>query len=45
MPTNLYDANRHWASRPPDERFVSVKQIEPEGHNTEISQIRYINRK
>jgi hypothetical protein len=45
MSTNLYDANRQSASRPSDERFVSVKQIEPEGHKTEISQIRRINRK
>jgi len=28
MPTNLYDAHRQWALRPPDERFPSLEAIQ-----------------
>ncbi|MFH1699800.1 MAG: DUF932 domain-containing protein [Candidatus Zixiibacteriota bacterium] len=28
MPTNLYDAHRQWASRPPDERFSSLETLQ-----------------
>jgi len=28
MPTNLYDANRQWAMRPPDERFPNLEVLQ-----------------
>jgi hypothetical protein len=28
MPTNLYDAHRQWALRPPDERFSSIEVLQ-----------------
>lgn len=28
MPTNLYDAHRQWASRPPDERFENLESLQ-----------------
>ncbi len=28
MPTNLLDAHRQWASRPPDERFESLETLQ-----------------
>jgi len=39
MPTNLYNAHRQWALRPPDERFPSLEALHSFTDNCKIGSI------